>query len=123
MDIRGRDLTDEQDEVALRSELEDAPLPRFLERPGFNATILKHLVEGAGEVAATRSKAVRRAARERAMATLSVELQRLADLAKLNESVRPKEIELAGQQLKRICTAVDEARLRLDSLRLIMQGK
>jgi ATP-dependent helicase HepA len=53
---------------------------------------------------------------------LSADLQRLIDLRKLNDHVRPEEIALAQEQLKNVTGAIDQARLRLDSIRLIVEG-
>jgi ATP-dependent helicase HepA len=53
---------------------------------------------------------------------LSVEVQRLVDLRKVNDHVRREEIELAQEQLRRTTAAIDQARLRLDSIRLMVEG-
>ena len=58
----------------------------------------------------------------RAAAVLTADLQRLVDLSKLNDNVRPDEIELAKKQVLQVRTAIENARLRLDSLRLIVEG-
>lgn len=123
LDIHGRDLSDDEDADAWMEEIEDAPLPRFLEKPGFNAHLLKNLVEAATEKAQERSKALKQAAREAAAAALTAELQRLVDLAKVNDHVNPKEIELAKRQVLQTRTAIEQARLRLDSLRMIVAGR
>ncbi len=122
VDIHGQDLTENVLYSRLSADVEDAPLPRFLERPGFNATLLKNLVEAASERAKTHTLALKKTARERAAATLTADLQRLVDLSKLNDNVRPEEIELAKKQVLQVRTAIENARLRLDSLRLIVEG-
>ncbi|WP_438482189.1 RNA polymerase-associated protein RapA [Oleiharenicola lentus] len=122
VDIHGKDLSFAPDRANLAKDIEDAPLPRFLARPGFNATLLKNLVEGASEFAAKHSLVLKKDARERAAAVLTADLQRLVDLSKLNDNVRPEEIELARKQVLQTRTAIEQARLRLDSLRLIVEG-
>ncbi len=122
LDIQGRDLTDDDEASALLDEVADAPLQRFLEQPGFNGAILKHLVEAAAERAETRAKLAKQTARESAATTLGAELQRLVDLAKVNDHVGPREIDLSRRQLLQVRTAIEQARLRLDSLRLIVVG-
>lgn len=122
VDIHGKDLTDEREGAALSRDLEDAPLPQFLEKPGFNAMLLKNLLEGATERAESRAQPLRQSARETAAATLTAELQRLVTLGKLNDNVRPAEIELAKKQVRQTRTAIEQARLRLDSIRLILEG-
>jgi ATP-dependent helicase HepA len=48
--------------------------------------------------------------------------QRLIDLQKTNDHVRPEEIVLATEQLEQTRLAIAGARLRLDSIRLIVEG-
>ena len=122
VDIHGGDLTDQRDGASIANAVADAPLARFLERPGFNATLLKNLLEAATERATERTKALKQVARENAAATLTADLQRLITLGKLNDNVRPEEIELAKKQVRHTRTAIEQARLRLDSIRLIVEG-
>lgn len=122
VDMRGADLTDERDTADLADEVEDADIHRFLERPGFNAGLLKTLLAFAGERAEERSRGLKDAAIARATAELTVEWQRLVDLKKVNDHVRPEEIALAHEQLERTRGAVEQARLRLDALRLVLEG-
>ncbi len=122
VDIHGTDLTDSADYENLDDDVEDAPLPRFLEKPGFNGTLLKNLVEGATDRAKALAEPIKAAARERAAETLTAELQRLVELQKLNDNVRPAEIDLAKKRVRQTRAAIEAARLRLDSLRLIVEG-
>jgi hypothetical protein len=50
------------------------------------------------------------------------EVERLQTLAQVNDHVRPQEIRLAQAQQEELATALGQARLRLDSLRLIWKG-
>lgn len=124
VDLRGRDLTDTEGCAAdtLAARFEDAPLARFIERPGFNAEILKGLLTQASEAAEARCGILRAEAKARAVSALEPALRRLLDLQRVNPQVRPEEISLAREQLSRIESAIDSARLRLDSLRLILEG-
>jgi len=122
VDLRGNDLTEERKAAAFAADFEESDLHRFLERPGFNAGLLKTMVEAATERAEVRTQVVKTGAAARAGAALSAEIQRLVDLQKLNDHVRPAEIALAREQLERIRAAIAQARLRLDSLRLVVEG-
>ena len=122
VDIHGNDLTENALYARLSADVEDAPLPRFLERPGFNGTLLKNLVEAANDRAKAHTLTLKKTARERAASVLTADLQRLVDLSKLNDNVRPEEIDLAKKQVLQVRTAIEAARLRLDSLRLIVEG-
>lgn len=120
-DVRGNDLTDERTAEDIADTFEDGDLHRFLEQPGFNAAVLKKFVTAAGAEAETRAADLRRAATERAEAVLNAERLRLLDLQQLNDHVRPEEIALLDAQLTQVRTAIAAARLRLDSLRLVLE--
>lgn len=122
VDIHGHDLTTDALYARLAADIEDAPLSRFLERPGFNATLLKNLIEAASERATALTLTLKKTARERAASVLTADLQRLVDLSKLNDNIRPEEIDLAKTQVLQVRTAIEQSRLRLDSLRLIIEG-
>jgi ATP-dependent helicase HepA len=122
IDVRGTDLSDERDAAAMAEDAEDADIHRFLERPGFNAAMLKTLLSAAGEKAETRSLALKGTAAARATSELTAEWQRLVDLKKVNDHVRPEEIALAQEQFERTRAAIEGARLRLDALRLVLEG-
>ena len=53
---------------------------------------------------------------------LGHELQRLQTLIKVNDHVRPEEIQLAQAQIVELEAVLRQSRLRLDSLRLIWRG-
>ena len=122
LDIHGKDLTDDDEADGWLDELEDAPLPQFLAKPGFNAHLLKNMVEAATAQATVLAKSTKQAAREAAATALTAELQRLVDLSKVNDHVSQKEIDLAKRQVLQTRTAIEQARLRLDSLRMIVAG-
>jgi ATP-dependent helicase HepA len=46
----------------------------------------------------------------------------LQTLAQVNDHIRPEEIRLAQAQQAQLASALQQARLRLDSLRLIWNG-
>jgi ATP-dependent helicase HepA len=122
VDVRTGDVTTDYPADTLRKDVEDADIHRFLERPGFNAAMLKRLVATAEESAGPAADGVKRAAEESAVAALTADVQRLQDLRKLNDHVRPEEIALATAQLERTRGAIRQARLRLDAIRLIVAG-
>lgn len=123
VDLRGEDLTAAREAARLARDVEDADLHRFLERPGFSGAILKELLEAASAHARESSRALQTAATERATVALGAEVQRLLDLQKVNPNVRPEEIALGREQLERTRAAIEQARLRLDSIRLLVEGE
>ncbi len=122
VDVRGADLTAEREAVRMAAEVEDMEIHRFLERPGFNADLLKDMLENAHAQADAQARALKRAAEARAVAALGADLQRLVDLRKINDHVRAEEIDLARERLERTRAAITAARVRLDALRLVVEG-
>ena len=51
-----------------------------------------------------------------------MEIDRLKNLRKLNDHVRPEEIKLAQEQLAKLAKTINKARIRLDAIRLIWKG-
>ncbi len=122
VDLRGEIAAEGGRAPGLAGDFEDGVIQRFLERPGFNASVLKQMVETAGEAAERRANPLKRAATEKARAALGAEVQRLVELGKLNDHVRPEEIALAKARLEQTVGAIGAARLRLDALRLVVEG-
>ncbi len=122
VDIRGNDLTHVHDPAWEQTQLVDGSLNRFLENPGFNRDILQSILNGAEDIAQKESTNIKQIAKSEMKEALGEELRRLIDLRKINENVRKEEVELAKDEMRGITEAIDEARLRLDSLRLIAEG-
>ncbi|MEO6005813.1 MAG: RNA polymerase-associated protein RapA [Opitutus sp.] len=122
VDVRGKDLTEERSASAIADDFEGATIQRFLERPGFNFNLLKPMLATATARAELQTQALKTDAAAKASAVLSADRQRLIDLQKLNDLVRPAEIELATEQLDQTRLAIENARLRLDCLRLVVEG-
>ena len=122
VDVRGNDLTETRSAVSLAADFEDATIQRFLERKGFGPGMLKGLLAAATERADERTVTLKAAATAKASTALTADCQRLMDLQKLNDHVRPEEIRLATEQLEHTQAAIAGARLRLDSIRLIVEG-
>ena len=53
---------------------------------------------------------------------LQDEIDRLTSLREINNHVRPKEINIAQQQLTELTDALGKSRIRLDMVRLIWKG-
>ena len=123
VDLHGHDLTEARKSADLAADFEEGDIHRFLERPGFNAGVLKALIESATEHSEARTRKLKDDADGRARAALGTELQRLVDLRAINDHVRPEEIALAQEQIERVRAAIGQARLRLDSVRLILEGE
>jgi len=122
VDVRGRNRTEDIPADQIASEAKDGNIHRFLEQPMFNFDILKNLISGANRYAQRRADRIGNNAVEEATQTMAYEIRRMMDLKKLNSHVRDEEITLLQDRLEHVTTAVKEARLRLDSIRIIMMG-
>ena len=80
------------------------------------------MLEPATERADEPSRALIIASPSRATTALSGELQRHDDLQGFNHPIRHEELALAREQSQHATTAITQARLRLDALRLIAEG-
>ena len=74
------------------------------------------------ELAEVRANALREEAETRLGKALDPEIRRLRALARVNDHVRPAEIEAAENERAALATHLADARLRPDALRLIWQG-
>jgi len=122
IDVRARDLTSVRPAGPLDHATPDNAILRFLERPQFNAALLKTMVDGATALAENQARKAREDATNRATAILGAAIQRLIDLRKVNDHVRSEEITLAEEHLRRVQESIAQAGLRLDSVRLIVEG-
>ncbi len=123
VDIRGNDLTRTMDPAWEQARLSDGSVNRFLERPGFSRDALAAMLEGAEAIAFEEAEKIRKRGKSEMRDALGEELQRLKDLRRLNENVRDEEIDLAKSEISGIADAIESSRLRLDSIRLIVQGE
>jgi ATP-dependent helicase HepA len=80
------------------------------------------MIGAATKLAEAKSATLRQTAQEEMNHLLGHEVRRLQTLAQVNDHVRPQEIKLAQAQQEELATALQQSRLRLDSLRLIWKG-
>jgi ATP-dependent helicase HepA len=73
-------------------------------------------------LAETKAAALRQSALNEMNHLLGHEVERLQTLAQVNDHIRPQEIRLAQTQQKQLAAALQQSRLRLDSVRLIWKG-
>ena len=80
------------------------------------------MFEAAAELAETQAAVLRESALKAMNHLLGHEVQRLRTLHQVDQHVRPQEIKLAQAEQEALATALQQSRLRLDSLRLIWKG-
>jgi len=123
VDIRGGDLSDEWDSARIKDRSIRGAISRFLDTGGLNQEIASVLLDGAEGIAERLAKKSKTAAKNEMRAALTGEVERLIDLKKINDAVRQEEIDLAKGEIIVLQEAIDGARIRLDSLRLIVMGE
>jgi ATP-dependent helicase HepA len=80
------------------------------------------MFQAASKLAETKAAGLRESALEEMNRLLGHELERLQTLARTNDHIRPDEIKLALAQQQELVAALQQSRVRLDSLRLIWKG-
>ena len=123
VDASGRDVGAQRDTEIIESELRNGSISRFLEDSGFSKEILSTLLDSAEAIAEKESNLLKKGAKAQMKRVLGGELERLIGLKRINPNVLPEEIELAKQEIVGIDVAINSTRLRLDSVRLIVQGE
>ncbi|MBG87402.1 MAG: RNA polymerase-associated protein RapA [Verrucomicrobiales bacterium] len=116
------DVTGEFPSGAMDNKLEKANPYRLIDSPAVSREVLPKMLEAANRFAETQASGIRSAKLKSMNHLIEHEITRLQTLAKVNDHVRPEEIELATKQKQELCDALENARLRLDSIRMIWKG-
>jgi ATP-dependent helicase HepA len=95
---------------------------KLIENPEIFRRALPEMLREALRLAEARAEGVRTAALEAMNHLLGHEVQRLKTLGRVNDHVRPQEIQLAEGQQEGLARAIRQSRIRLDALRLIWKG-
>jgi len=113
---------DRREDAAFRhAKLEKGSPTRLLENAGLKRKLFPAMLATARQLAEAELENLARQAAENARAQLRDEIARLEDLARINDHVRPQEIEALNAQLNDLVSVLTQARLRLDAVRLVLQ--
>ena len=113
------DFTDDQ-ELAT-AHLEKDNIMRLLDKSVMKKKILPSMLEKALVLAGEKMKEITAPAMVAMTSQLQDEIERLKDLRQLNDHIRPDEINAAKNQKSELESALATARIRLDSVRLILR--
>ena len=119
MDHHLCDFTDDQ-ELAT-AHLEKDNIMRLLDKSVMKKKILPSMLEKALVLAGEKMKEITAPAMVAMTSQLQDEIERLKDLRQLNDHIRPDEINAAKNQKSELESALATARIRLDSVRLILR--
>jgi ATP-dependent helicase HepA len=95
---------------------------KLIENAEIVSRTLPAMLQNATNLAETKAAALRQSALDEMNHLLGHEVERLRTLAQVSHHVRPLEVRLAQAQQEELATALQQSRLRLDSLRLIWKG-
>ena len=116
------DVTEIFHNSAWEGKLQKGSPYKLIENADIAQRTLPAMFEAATKLAETQAESLRQSALKEMNHLLGHEVQRLQTLQKVNDHIRPQEIELAKIQQKELATALHQSRLRLDSVRLIWKG-
>ncbi len=121
VDARGREVPAAALAAMSGARLEDTTAAALLDHPQIHE-LLPRLAAAAGRLAEGAARPVVAAAVQAIEAQLGRELDRLRALAAVNPNVRPEEVAATEAQRADLRQHIGAARLRLDSVRLILLG-
>ena len=122
VDRQGRDVTEEMNLTSVEPTLRKGNPYPLIDNPEISQKLLPGLVQAAQAFAEKQARNLVEETKGTMNRLLRHEIERLKILQKINNHVRPREIELAHAQEKSLMKAVGQARLRLDAVRLIWKG-
>lgn len=106
----------------MHAKIEKGSPARLLENAGIKRKIFPAMLSKSRKLAEAEMKTLVETATEAMKTQLQAEIDRLEDLAQINDHVRPEEIEAAKAQMTALEEALGSARVRLDALRLVLQS-
>jgi ATP-dependent helicase HepA len=101
---------------------ENVPPHRLLDAPSMRQKILPFMEKKARAHAQKKAQVLIAEASRDMGKRLQAEIDRLLALQEVNHHIRADEIRLAREQKEQLSTAIEEATLRLDAVRLIYKG-
>jgi ATP-dependent helicase HepA len=109
-------------DAALERKLQKGSGHKLVENPAIARDTLPAMLEAASKLAEQLATRLRQSALMEMNRLLGHEVQRLQMLIKVNDHIRPQEIEMAQSQQSQLAAAIQQSRIRLDCLRLIWKG-
>lgn len=95
---------------------------KLIHHPDIARRTLPAMFRRAAELAESKAAGIRQTALQEMRSLLGYELERLQTLARVNDHIRPREIQLSQAQRQELVTTLEQSRLRLDAVRLIWKG-
>ncbi|MGZ4964256.1 MAG: RNA polymerase-associated protein RapA, partial [Limisphaerales bacterium] len=109
-------------DAMLERKLQKGSGHKLIENPTIARETLPAMLEAAGKLAEQQANRLRQSALTEMNRLLGHEVQRLQMLIKVNDHIRPQEIEIAQSQQIELAAVIQQSRIRLDAVRLIWKG-
>ena len=84
--------------------------------------LIQPMAQANESLASKQASVLKQFATDIMLEKLSSEIQRLESLAKVNATIRSEELSLLKKEQRKLKNCLDQARVRLDSIRLIWRG-
>lgn len=116
------DVTETYRDIAWEQKLQKGKPYKLIENTDIAQRVLPAMFDFATKLAETHAAMLRQSALKEMNGLLAHEVQRLQTLMRVNDHVRPQEIQLVQAQQNELAIVLQQSRLRLDALRLIWKG-
>lgn len=123
VDHKGEEQSEAHPSESLDQELIWAPIDDLLDNEVLVESILPSMISTATELAKLRAASLIMQGIRTMEQSLEHEISRLKSLQKVNQNIRPEEIELAMQSQQKLKELMQDADVRLDALQLIQMEK
>jgi len=107
--------------IKLPNTLKNAPAHLIPDYPEIKR-LIQPMAQANESLASKQASSLKQFATDVMLEKLSSEIQRLESLAKVNATIRPEELSLLKKEQENLNISLNEARVRLDSIRLIWKG-
>jgi len=121
VDHTGKGVTANYPAEMLDQNITRASMDQLLDNETLMDTILPRMIAHATGIAEQQSAQKRADGLQRMNLTLNHEIDRLRNLQKKNNNIRPEEIQTALQEQITLATLIRDARVRMDAIQLILK--
>ncbi len=122
IDHKNTNVSDEFPAVLIDQHLTLGKPYKLIDNAKISQEVIPAMLDTGRKIAERQAGDLVKNSKSKMLHLLDHEIARLKTLAKVNDHVRPEEIQLAERQSGLLVKAIDSARLRLDSVRMIWKG-
>ncbi len=109
------------DDSFAKARMEKGAVAKLLEKPAVKRKLMPDMLKKAQQLAVERVVAINAVAQATMNGQLLAECERLEQLSQINNHVKPEDIAALKLHRSQLASSMNEARLKLDSVRLILR--